>query len=133
MIIHINSTKKFIRKCLQLINTFSKVAGYKINSQKLVVSDMQITNEKRIRETTLFTTASNVKYLRLMLTKQVKVLYNKNCKSLKKLKKISVDGKIFHVHGSVGFTQQKWPPYPKIYSFNAILIKITTQILKGQF
>jgi hypothetical protein len=34
----------------------------------------------------------------------LKDLYENNFKSLKeKLKKISEDGKIFHVHGSVGF------------------------------
>jgi cell division protein FtsL len=41
----------------------------------------------------------------LKVTQQVKDLYNKNCKILrKKLKKISEGEKISHVHGSVELT-----------------------------
>ena len=41
--------------------------------------------EKEIRETTLFTIVTNkIKYLGVTLTKEVKDLYNKNFKSLKK-------------------------------------------------
>jgi hypothetical protein len=41
--------------------------------------------EKEIRETTLFiVVTNNVKYLGVTLTKQVKYLYDKNFKSLKK-------------------------------------------------
>ena len=63
------------------------MAGYKINSNKsvafLYTSDNQA--EKEIRETTLFTIATNnIKYLGVTLTKQVKYLQDKNFKSLKK-------------------------------------------------
>ena len=62
--------------------------------------------EKEIRETTPFSIVkNNIKYLGLTLTKEVKDLYDKNFKSLKKkLKKISEDGKISHAHGLVGST-----------------------------
>jgi hypothetical protein len=40
----------------------------------------------------------------MTLTKEVKDLYDKNFKSLKKLKKISDDGKISHAHGVAGST-----------------------------
>jgi hypothetical protein len=41
--------------------------------------------EKEIRETTPFTiVTNNIKYLGVTLTKEVKDLYDKNCKSLKK-------------------------------------------------
>ena len=41
--------------------------------------------EKEIRETTLFTIVThNIKYLGVTLTKEIKDLYNKNIKSLKK-------------------------------------------------
>jgi hypothetical protein len=65
----------------------SKVAGYKINSNKslafLYTSDKQARNE--IRETTPFTLATNnINYLGVTLTKEVKDLYEKNFKSLKK-------------------------------------------------
>jgi hypothetical protein len=64
--------------------------------------------EKEIMESTLFTIATNNnnnKDLGVTQTKQVKDLYDKNFKSLKKeLKKISEDGKISHAHGLVGLT-----------------------------
>ena len=59
--------------------------------------------EKEIRETTPFTiVTNNIKYLGVTLTKQVKDLYDKNFKSLKKSKKISEDGKISHACGLAG-------------------------------
>jgi hypothetical protein len=72
---------------LQLINNFSNVAGYKMNSNKSVTflysKDKQA--EKEIRETTPFTiVTNNIKYFGMTLTKQVKDLYDKNFKSLKK-------------------------------------------------
>jgi hypothetical protein len=78
-----NSTREF----LQLINNFSKVAEYKVNSNNsvsfLYTNDKQA--EKEIRETTPFTiVTNNIKHLRVTLTKQVKDLYDKNFKSLKK-------------------------------------------------
>jgi hypothetical protein len=48
---------------------------------------------------TLFTiVANNIKYLGVTLAKQVKNLYNKNFGSMKKLKKISENGKVSHSH-----------------------------------
>ena len=88
MIVYISDSKISIREPLQLIiNNFNKVAGYKINSNKsgafLYSKDKQA--EKEIREMTPFTIVTNViKYLALMLTKQVKDLYDKNFKTLKK-------------------------------------------------
>jgi hypothetical protein len=63
------------------------VAGYKINSNKsaafLYSKDKQA--EKKIREMTPFTiVTNNIKYLVVTLTKQVKDLYDKNFKCLKK-------------------------------------------------
>ena len=70
-----------------MINNFSKVAGYKINSNKsvpfLYSKDKQA--EKEIREKTPFTiVTNNIKYLGVILTKQVKDLYDRNFQSLKK-------------------------------------------------
>jgi hypothetical protein len=78
-----NSTREF----LNLINNFSQVAGYKINLNKsvafLYAKDKRA--EKKIREMTLFTkVTNNIKYFGVTLTKQVKDVYNKNFKSLKK-------------------------------------------------
>jgi hypothetical protein len=103
MIVYLSEPKNSIREFLNLINNFSKVAGYKINSNKSVAflysKDKQA--EKEIRETTPFTiVTNNIKYLGVTLTKQDKDLYDKNFKSLKKKKskKISEDGKISHAH-----------------------------------
>ena len=56
--------------------------------------------EKEIRGMTPVTIASNnIKYLRVTLTKQVKDLYDKNFKSLNKIKrKISEAGMVSHAH-----------------------------------
>ena len=104
MIVHISDPQNLPEN----LYTLSKVVGYKINSTKLVT--LLYTNDKqpenKIRETTPFTIAKvNAKYLGVTVTKKVKDLYEKNTKSLrKKLKKISEDGKIFHVHGILGLT-----------------------------
>ena len=87
MIVYISYPKNSTKELLQLLNTFSNVAGYKINSKKsvaLLYTDDKWA-EKEIRETSPFTIATNnIKYLGVTLTKQVKDLYDKNFKSLKK-------------------------------------------------
>ena len=87
MIVYISDPKNSTRELLNLINSFSKVAGYKINSNKSVAflysKDKQ--TEKEIREATPFTiVTNNLKFLGVTLTKQVKDLYDKSFKSLKK-------------------------------------------------
>jgi hypothetical protein len=66
MIVYISDLKNSTRELLNLINSFSAVAGYKINSNKsmdfLYTNDKQ--TEKEIRETTPFTiVTNNIKYL----------------------------------------------------------------------
>ena len=87
MIVYISDPNNSTREFLNLINSFSAVAGYKINSNKsmafLYTKDKQ--DEKEIRETTPFTiVTNNIKYLGVTLTREVKDLYDKNFKSLKK-------------------------------------------------
>lgn len=81
MIVYISDLKIFNREVQQPINTFTKVAGYKINSQKIVTliyANSKLT-KKEIRDTTLFILTSNNKnYLRITLAKQVKGLHDKN-------------------------------------------------------
>jgi hypothetical protein len=100
MIVYLNDTKHSTRKLLNLINNFSKVSGYKINSNKSVAflysKDKQA--EKDIRKMTPFTIVT--KSLGVTLIKQVKYLYVKNFKSLMRM--ISEDGKISHAHGLPG-------------------------------
>jgi len=87
MIVYLSDPKTSTRELLNLINLFSKVAGYKINSNKsvafLYTKEKQM--EKEIREMTPFTILpNNIKYLGVTLTKQVKDLYDKNFKPLNK-------------------------------------------------
>ena len=57
MILYIENPEDSIRKLLELINEFSKVSGYKINTQKLLTS-LDTNNEKserKIKESIPFT------------------------------------------------------------------------------
>jgi hypothetical protein len=87
MIVYLSDPKNSTRELLKLINNFTKVAGYKINSNKsvafLCTKDKQA--EKEIREMTSFlVVTNNIKYLGVTLTKEVKDLYDTNFKSQKK-------------------------------------------------
>jgi hypothetical protein len=87
MIAYISDPKNSTRELLNLINSFSAVDGFTINSNKsmafLYTKDKQA--EKEIWETTPFTiVTNNIKYLGVTVTKEVKDLYDKNFKSLKK-------------------------------------------------
>ena len=66
MIVYISEPKRSTRELLQLINTFSNVAGYKINSKKSValLYPNNKDNEREVRETSPFMTVTNsIKYL----------------------------------------------------------------------
>jgi len=87
MIVYLSDPKSSTRELLKPTNKFSNLAGYKINSNKSVafLYTKEKQAEKEIRETTPFIIDSNnIKYLGVTLTKQVKDLYNKNFKTLKK-------------------------------------------------
>jgi hypothetical protein len=87
MIVYLSDPRNSTRELLNLINSFSEVAGYKINSNKLMafLYTKNKQAEKEIRETTPFTiVTNNIKYLGLTLTKEVKDLYDKNFNTLKK-------------------------------------------------
>ena len=90
MIVYISDPKNSTKELLQLITTFSDVSGYKINSKKkkntvALLYTKHREAERKIRETSPFTIATNsIKYLGITLTKEVKDLFDKNFKSLKK-------------------------------------------------
>ena len=78
MILYLENPKDSTRKLLELINECSKVAGYKINTQKSLA--FLYTNnekaEKEIKETIPFTIATKrIKYLGICLPKETKDLY----------------------------------------------------------
>ena len=87
MILHIENPKDAARKLLELINEFSKVAGYKLNAQKslafLYTNDEK--SESEIKKTLPFTIATKrKKYLGINLPKEIKDLYAENYKTLMK-------------------------------------------------
>ena len=79
MILYIENPKDFTRNLLELINEYSKVAGYKINTQKSLLF-LYTNNEKtKIKETIPFTIATKrIKYLEINLPKETKDLYIEN-------------------------------------------------------
>ena len=87
MILYIEKPNDSIRKLLQLISDFNKVAGYKINTQKSLAF-LHTNNEKserEIKESISFTIATKrIKYLGINLPKETKELYTENYKTLMK-------------------------------------------------
>ena len=76
MILYIENPKDTTRKLLELINEYSKVAGYKINTQKSFAC-LYTSNEKtgrKIKETIPFTIATKrIKYLGMNLPKETNI------------------------------------------------------------
>ena len=74
-------------KLLELINDYSKVAGYKINTQKSLafLYNNNDKTEREIKETIPFTIAmERIKYLGIYRPKETKDLYIENYKTLVK-------------------------------------------------
>ena len=131
MILYVENPKDSIRKLLELINEYTKVAGYKINTQKSLAF-LYINNEKtkrEIKEIMPFTIAmKRIKYLGIYVSKGTKDLYIESYKIL--MKEIKEDtsrwrnilcswiGRINIVKMSI--------PSNTIYRFNATPIKLPT-------
>ena len=78
MILYTENPKDSTRKLLELINEYSKVAGYKINTQKslafLYTNNEKI--EREIKETIPFTIEmKRTKYLEINLPKETKGIH----------------------------------------------------------
>jgi hypothetical protein len=141
MIVYISDPKNSTRELLSLINSFSSVAGCKVNSNKSMVFLYRKYKwtEKENKKTKPFTILpNNIKYLGVTLTKEVKGLYDKNFKSLK----IEIEGDLRRWKGLpcswIGrINIVKMAILPKaIYRFNAIPSKFqlnTSLKLKEQF
>ena len=87
MILYVENTKDSTRRLLELINEHSKVAGYKINTQKSLAFLYTNTEkiEREIKETIPFTIATKrIKYLGINLPKETKDLDIENYKTLVK-------------------------------------------------
>jgi len=89
IILNTENPKDSIKKLLELISEFSKVAGYKINTQKSLVL-LYTNNEKSEREIKVsipFTIAiKRIKYLGINLPKETKELYTENKTLMKEVK-----------------------------------------------
>ena len=87
MILYIENPKDSIRKLLELISEFSKLAGYRINAQKSLafLYTNKEKSEREIKESIPFTTATKrIKYLGINLPQETKELYTENYKTLMK-------------------------------------------------
>ena len=84
MILYIENPKDSIKKLLELISEFNKVAGYKINTQESLAF-LYTNNEKserEIKESIPFITArKRIKYLGINLPKEAKRLYTESYKT----------------------------------------------------
>ena len=92
MILYIENPKGSVRKFLELISEFSKVTGYKINTQKSLafLCTNNEKSEREIKESIPFTIAiKRIKYLGINLPTKTKELYTENYKTL--LKEIKDD------------------------------------------
>ena len=116
MLLYMENPKDSFRKLLELISEFgaslvaqtvkrlpSKVAGYKINTQKSLASlyTNNEKSEKQIEESIPFITATKrIKYLGINLPKETKEIYTKNYKMLMKEIKDDINRRrVFHVPG----------------------------------
>ena len=87
MILYIENPKDSTRNLLELINEYTKVAGYKVNAQKslafLYTNNEKI--EREIKETIPFTIATKrLEYFGMYLPKEIEDLYIENYKTLVK-------------------------------------------------
>ena len=81
MILYIENPKDSIRKLLELTSEFSKVTGYKTNTQKSLafLYTNNETSEREIKESIPFTIATKrIKYLGINSPKEAKELYTEN-------------------------------------------------------
>ena len=77
MILYIENPKGSIRKFLELINEYSKVAGYKINTDKSLAF-LYTNNEKteiEVETIPFIIATKRIKYIGINLPKETKYLY----------------------------------------------------------
>jgi hypothetical protein len=78
---------KLCQKLLEIINSFGKVAGYKINIWKSVAflyTNNKQTEKKNQGNSPVYNNSKAIKYLVINLTTETKDLFNENYKPLKR-------------------------------------------------
>ena len=130
MILYIENPTDSIRKLLELLSEFSKVAGYKTNTQKSLafLYTKNERSEREIKESIPFTTATKrIKYLGINLPTETKELYTENYKTLMKEIKDDINRWRDFPYSWVGTINiVKMTILPNsIYRFNMTLIKLS--------
>ena len=129
MTLYIENPQDFTRKLLELIKEYSKVSGYKINTQ-ISLAFLYTNNEtveREIKETIPFTIATKrIKYLGMYLPKETQDLYIENYKTLiKEIKEYTNRWRNIPCSGIGRINIVKMTILPKaIYRFNAIPTKL---------
>ena len=128
MILYIENPKDSTRKLLELINEYSKVAGYKLTHRNPLHSyTLTMRKQREIKETIPFTIAvKRIKYLGINLPKGNKDLYIENYKTLmKEIKEDTDRWRNIPCSWIRRINRVKMSILPKtIYRFNAIPIKL---------
>ena len=138
MILYLENPKDSTRKLLGLNNEYSKVAGYKINTQKslafLYTNNEKV--EKEIKDTIPFTiTTKRIKYLGIYLPKETKDLSIENYRTLVEEPKEDTNRwRNIPCSWIGGINIVKTSILPKaIYRFNTIPIKLLLLLLLSHF
>lgn len=122
LILHMGEPKKSIKRLLELIREFGKVAGCKISERKWMAQHAQITPWLRKKQSAL----KNLQYLGINLTEDMENLCDDNYKTKQKKEDVNRCTNLspFWI-GSINIIQMSI--FPKVIQrFNVIPIKLLT-------